>query len=185
MLGAATITRDNRVVHVCNKVESMVDPTPIYDAEQRLLISAVTLCVLVLLGAPMVDLMFMRDTWSFRLSITTEYPRLIALAFVVATGTTVPMLYWPRHRWAMRLACFGGCVGAFASYGMAFMGRNIVDIGLMVLPWLSGFSCYFVLTGTISLGFAATLAVILNTQMLRALTNAAIVEEPSHVPPPN
>lgn len=147
----------------------MKAPAPLaYDTEQRFLLVVMTLCVLALLGVPTFDLMLIRESWSYRLSVTTEYPRLIPIGFTVAVGLLVPVLYCVRKRWALRLACLGGCMGSFSSYGMAYVGRNM-DVGALLTSFLNWFAFYFVIAGSCSLVYAAAIAILLNSHMLQVL----------------
>lgn len=153
----------------------MKAPAPLYDTEQRFMLGAMTLCVLVLLAAPTLDLMFGRDTWSYRLTIATAYPRVIPMGFVAAVGLLTPLLYCIRKRWAMRLACLGGSIGSFACFGMAYLGRTM-EVGATITWYLNGFSFYFVAAGVVSLIYAAAIAVLLNSQMLHALTTGEPIQ---------
>lgn len=149
---------------------------PTYDVEQRFLLSVMTLCVLVLLGAPALDLVFGLDTWSYRLTLTTSFPRIIGLCYGTTIGLILPVTYCIRQRWAMRLACLGACLGSFTCYGMAYLSRNM-DIGNVITQFLSGFSFYYLVAGTVSLVYAGTLAILLNAQMMFSLVTGLPVEE--------
>ena len=133
------------------------------DNQHRLLILLIALAVFVDMTHPaMLILTVQTQTWSGVVAGLTTFPTLIGWAFAAAALSMVPLMFYlaadccTRH--TFKIACFGACVGSFASIGMSYVSRNL-DIG-----W---FSFLYFANGTLCLLFAAALAVFLNDQQVK------------------
>jgi len=161
------IIGDNRNQDFVTRGAAMTEP-PSYDTEQRFLLSVVSICVLVLLAAPTLAIMFASESWSYKVARLTAYPRLVAFGFMAAWCLIAPLMFCLKSIFFMRLACLGAAMGAFASLGMAYLSRDI-DLGFEVWKFQNAYSFYYTLVGAACLIFAAAIAVLLNSRMLYEL----------------
>jgi len=139
---------------------------PKFDVEQRFLLAVVSLCVLILLLAPTIAISISPESWSYRIARITAYPRLVAFGFLGSVCLMTPLAFCIHNLTFMRSACFGGCTGAFASFGMSYISRD-VDLGFQVWKFQNAYSFYYTIVGAACLVFAAAIAVLLNMDMLK------------------
>lgn len=137
-----------------------------FDVEQRFLLAVVSLSVLILLLAPTIALSLSPSSWSYRIARITSYPRIVAFGFLGSVCLIAPVAFCAYSLTFLRAACFGGCSGAFASFGMAYISRD-VDLGFQVWRFQNAYSFYYTLVGVACLVLATTIAVLLNTEVFR------------------
>jgi len=136
-----------------------------FDVEQRFLLAVVSLSVLILLLAPTLAISLSPNSWSYRIARITSYPRIVSFGFLASSCLIAPVAFCVLNMTFLRAACFGGCAGAFASFGMAYISRD-VDLGFEVWRFQNAYSFYYTIVGIACLLLAASIAVLMNADRL-------------------